>query len=281
VRADLDRVLTSATQLATSAEAHKTTTQKSAETAAELIADIKAAKVESENNSETVQNLLKATEASATITKNLAEKSDTIEKRIATYEDRIAELDKQCADQLKTITDLLPGATTAGLAHSFDERRKTFLKPQSRWQLLFIGSIVALILLTMSGLWHVYQGNTIPSYDELIRLWLVRLPIAGALVWLALHASQESALAKRLEEDYGYKSAMAEAFLGFHKQMSEVGAAATSNPPLAKLCEDTLTTIASPPGRIYDKHKLIVVPTDGLKDVAKNAADAIGGGKAK
>jgi hypothetical protein len=45
--------------------------------------------------------------------------------------------------------------------------------------------------------------------DELARLlWPshVHLPIAAALIWLALHASHESALAKRLERDYGFKA---------------------------------------------------------------------------
>lgn len=57
----------------------------------------------------------------------------------------------------------------------------------------------ALVLLVISGLWHICQANTFPTYDELGRLWLARLPVAGALVWLAVYASHESALAKRLE----------------------------------------------------------------------------------
>jgi hypothetical protein len=56
--------------------------------------------------------------------------------------------------------------------------------------------------------------------------------------------------------------------------MSEVGAATASNLPLGKLCQDTLTTIASPPGRIYDKHALVVSPTDEFKEAAKALVDA-------
>jgi hypothetical protein len=102
-------------------------------------------------------------------------------------------------------------------------------------------------------------------------LWLSRLPIAGALVWLALHASRESALAKRLEEDYGYKSAIAACFEGFRKQMSEIGKDVAPDSPLAKLCSNTLTTIATPPGVIYEKHALTVTPSDELKKAAKAA----------
>ena len=95
--------------------------------------------------------------------------------------------------------------------------------------------------------------------------------MAAALVWLALHASREAALAKRLEEDYGYKAAIATSFLGFHKQMTEIGSAAESNKPLAKLCRDVLTTMASPPGRTYEKHKLTITPADQFTDAAKGA----------
>jgi hypothetical protein len=39
---------------------------------------------------------------------------------------------------------------------------------------------------------------------------------------------------------------------------------------LAKLLDNTLATIANPPGRIYDKHELTVSPTEELKQAAKN-----------
>jgi predicted fused transcriptional regulator/phosphomethylpyrimidine kinase len=108
---------------------------------------------------------------------------------------------------------------------------------------------------------------------------LARLPIAGALVWLALYASRESALAKRLEEDYGYKSAIASCFEGFRKQMSEVGKDVVSSSPLAKLCGDTLTTVAAPPGRIYDKHNLTVTPASEFTEAAKAAVDVVNAAK--
>ncbi len=106
------------------------------------------------------------------------------------------------------------------------------------------------------------------GWDDLARLWVARLPIAGALIWLALHSSRESALAKRLEEDYGYKATIAASFQGFHKQMGDIGNTAPEGSPLAKLCSDTLYTIASPPGRIYDKHRLTITPTGELADTA-------------
>src|SRR5207247_9503997 len=116
---------------------------------------------------------------------------------------------------------------------------------------LFVLSVVAVIGLAVTGFWHVSHLEKAPTYEDLLRLWLARLPVAGALLWLALHASRESALAKRLEEDYGYKAAIASSLEGFKKQMSEFGKGVEPDSPLANLLNNTLTTIAAPPGRIY------------------------------
>lgn len=272
VRASLDRALTAATQQATDVEGQRSRAQSAADTATELLTDVRTTKGAVETDAEAVSAVRKAAEQSATATKGLADKSVEIEERLANYEARLADIASQSDAQLKTITDLLPGATSAGLAHAFDERRQTFLGPQRRWERWFIISVVSIVALAVASLLQIYLGTSTPTYDEVLLLWLSRLPVAGALVWLALHASHEAALAKRIEEDYGYKSAIASSFLGFHKQMSEVGSSAASNMPLAKLCEDTLTTIASPPGRIYDKHKLTVSPAGELSDATKSVS---------
>lgn len=278
IRGDLDRALTAATQQATEAEGQNSRAQSAADTAAELLTNIRTTKGSVETDAATIVSAREIATESAAQTKALADKAATVAERIAAYEKRLADLESQCTAQLQTITGLLPGATSAGLAHAFDERRQSFLNPSKRWQWLFVGSVCVIVLLTVQGLWHVYQTGTALTYDELLRLWLSRLPVVGALVWLAMYASRESALAKRLEEDYGYKSAIASTFLGFHRQMSEIGTAASSNLPLAKLCEDTLTTIASPPGRIYDKHQLTVYPTADLTDAAKTVGSLVKNG---
>ncbi|MDB5813846.1 MAG: hypothetical protein JWN23_963 [Rhodocyclales bacterium] len=275
VRGELDRTLTTATRQATEAEGLKDRAQSATDTANELLAEIRASKGAVDGDAEAITEVRLEGKASAEALKVLADKAETVQGQIAAYELRLKQLEDQSKQQLETIVGLLPGATSAGLAHAFDARRQTFLQPQQRWQWLFITSVVMLAILAITGLWHVLQATGEQSYDQLLRLWLARLPVAGALVWLALHASRESALAKRLEEDYGYKATIAASFLGFNKQMSEIGKTAEAGSPLAKLCADTLTTIASPPGRIYDKHQLTVSPVDELKDLAKTVQETL------
>lgn len=269
VRASLDRALTAAMQHVTAAEGHKSEAQSSADVAAELLADVRTTKGAVETDGMAIITARKSAEESASLTKGLADRSSAIEARLAAYEKRLTELDKQCATQLKTIEGLLPGATSAGLASSFNNRRMAFLKPQNRWQWLFIGSVLAIVAVTFTGFIHSLNLTTPPTYEELSRLWLTRLPLMGALVWLAMHSSHEAALAKRLEEDYGYKAAISSCFEGFKEQMSSIDADVAPDSALANLLKNTLETIATPPGRIYEKHALAVSPTSELAEVAK------------
>lgn len=279
VRAELDRVHTAATQSATEAEGSKNRAQAAVDAASQLLAEIRAHKATAGTETQSIGELHDSAKTSADITKKLAERSESIEKRLGDYEAALAELQKQSEQQLQTITGLLPGATAAGLAHAFDDRRKTFLSPATRWQWLFVGSVACLVILALTGLYNVYKDNTVLGWDDLARLWTARLPIAAALVWLALHASREAALAKRLEEDYGYKAAIAASFLGFQKQMAQIGEGASEGSPLSQLCQHTLATIGSPPGRIYDKHRLTITPAGELAEVAANAAKTAANGK--
>lgn len=137
---------------------------------------------------------------------------------------------------------------------------------------MFVASVGVLALLAYGGL-NQATGLKDQSFDGLWRLWAARLPIAVALVWLALHSGREAALAQRLEEDYGYKAAVAASFVGFNAQMKQIDEQVRPDSPLAKLCADTLGTIASPPGRIYDKHQLTHTPADQLKALIESAID--------
>ena len=199
---------------------------------AAALAEIQAFQAIAAEEVAALQQSRKQGTAHASTLQSLADKSKEVEARIQGYEDRLAQFETQAALQLENITGLLPGATSAGLASAFDARRKSFMKPSTNWQVLFIISIVCLILLAGMGLLQATFATERMGYEEILRLWLTRLPVAAALVWLALHSSREAALAKRLEEDYGYKVAIASTFLGFQKQMADMGASVEASSPL-------------------------------------------------
>ncbi|MCR8960339.1 hypothetical protein M0765_022195 [Variovorax sp. S2] len=273
VRSNLDRQLTAAMQQVTEAEALNTRTEAAADSAAEQLLAVKTAKATAESERDEAMNASAEAQEAMNSMRTLVVKAESVEKRVLDYEAQLERFRVETVERIATIDGLLPGATSAGLSSAFDLRRQAFLKPGERWQWVFVAAITFLVILALTGLWNVYRSSAALSYDELFRVWLARLPVAGALIWLALYASRESALAKRLEEDYGYKSAIAASFQGFHKQMSDIAEQAGSNTPLAKLCIDTLTTIASPPGRIYDKHNLTVTPSAEATELLKSVLD--------
>jgi len=275
VRTELDRVLTTTKQHLTTAEGFKNSAQSHADSANQLLSAIRSAKTNADTDLAATNAARKGAEDALATAKRLADRADAVDKRIAEYEDQLKTLKERCETQLTLITDLLPGATAAGLAHAFDDRRKTFLQPAGRWQLLFVLSVLAIVGLTVLALWHSFTDGAAPTYDELFRMWLARLPVMIALVWLALHSSREAALAKRLEEDYGYKAAIAACFEGFKNQVSAVGGSVSPDSALARLLKNTLQTIAEPPGRIYDKHALAVTPADEAKEALKVTAGAV------
>lgn len=267
--------LTSAKDAAVKADAALAQVNGAVDTAAESLAAIEASKTTGAAAVVAIEDARKQGSTHAATLQSLADKAKDVEGRVAAYELRLDEFAQQAATELENIKGLLPGATSAGLASAFDARRKSFLNPTTGWQKLFIGSIAALIVLAGSGLVQAMWVGSAMGFEDIIRLWLTRLPIAAALVWLAVHSSREAALAKRLEEDYGYKVAIASTFLGFQKQMSDMGGAVEPTSPLGRLCDGTLAIIASPPGRIYERQALTVTPGSQTADAARAFGEAM------
>ena len=163
VRASLDRVLTTASQQATESDGLKTRTQAAADNAAQLLTEVR-----------TVKGTVKAdAEKLADLVKRLAGKSTTIETRIAEYEGQLADLKGKCAEQLKTLEGLLPGATSAGLTYAFDQRRQTFLEPKRKLGKWFVGSVVAIVLIAAISLLQGLLGKTTPTWNEIVLLDLL------------------------------------------------------------------------------------------------------------
>lgn len=240
----------------------------------EKLAEVRACAEEASGLFTKLDELVSEAEESVADLKNHVQISEKADAKVEQLTAELQKLKNNCELQLGTIEGLLPGATSAGLASAFSDRSETFKLPEKRWHNWFIGSLVALIFLAGQGVYATASGSIL-SYDELVRLWLTRLPIAAALVWLALHSSREAALAKRVEEDYAYKAAIASSLEGFRKMLLDINSEARDQTVLGRLCSDTLATISAPPGRIYDRHKLTETPIDKIGDTVSAVSNAM------
>lgn len=275
VRAKIDTIITQAQQSATNAEAQHQASRATVENVNVLHAAVQSAKGNIDNNAEAVAVLKRQCEEHTATAKHLAEIAESTESKVKQYEARLAELELASADRLRTIEGLLPGATSAGLASAFEKRSATFQRPEKYWQLFFIGSLAGLLGV---ALWQVSAfGGTgkPPEWLELARMLLNKVPLMIPLVWLALHASRQASLAKRMEEEYGFKATISTSFEGYRRQMAEIDKDLSPNSPLGRLCAETLRTIGTPPGRIYDKHRMDPTPGTALAESVRPIAEGI------
>jgi hypothetical protein len=191
------------------------------------------------------------------------------------HEKRVATLTGELQDLIHRVEGLLPGATSAGLASSFNKQRSRFTSPQKQWLWTFVACIGALVVLALPSFLAAIGLNwsshpTDESWSAAWRNLVLRLPIVFPVVWLAIYAGRNYMMSLRMEEDYAYKEAISTAFEGYKREMEKIGADVGEKPtPITILCTNILRAISERPGRIYEgKQKDINLATEvhGLLD---------------
>jgi hypothetical protein len=271
-RAELDTIVAATQLLATNAETHFKQAQAAAQDLSTVVEGSRQIKMQLEHDAALVAaNNTKCAEAAAS-TQSLADKAARLEQTLADYQSHLVALELTANERLKTIESLLPGATAAGLSSAFSKRREVFTRPLRIWQGLFFGSIGALLCLAVAefGLFSETQKSLV--WEQLGMSMLHRLPFAAPLIWLALYASRQAALAQRVEEDYAFKEVVSRSFEGFRREMTELEGKSAPGSALTRLCNGVLGVITSPPGRIYERHALTTTPLSAITDATPAGA---------
>lgn len=186
-----------------------------------------------------------------------------------TIEENIEKLNSlsDANDILKNkIESLLPGATSIGLAKSFMERKEEYKIPRIGWTigaLLPIALIIPIGLFGSKGFLQIVHLESF-NWQLVLEGILLRLPVVGPLVWLAIYSGRHHYLSSRLEEDYAYKEAISRSFEGYKREMKEVDSCSKSSEGLSTLCVNVLNTLSQSPGRLYDKKHKDFTPVNAL-----------------
>ena len=133
------------------------------------------------------------------ITRADAEKKKVEIEQLATETMKLLETNNE---QTEKINELLQKAAAGSLFKSFDIRKKEHGESAKFWAWMLGLSAVALFAVAWWFVWVVHAKGEL-SYEFLIKL-SVSFPI---IFWLAFSSSQYSK-AKRLEEEYAFKSAI-------------------------------------------------------------------------
>lgn len=275
VQQKLDAALDAAQRSVTTADSHQASTKATVDNVTKLQAIVVALKEKTESDSSVAASIRATIEGHANTTKRLSQLAESTETRVSQYEAKLLEMQENAKLLQGRIDELLLGATNAGLASAFDKRGKMFKTPETFWQWVFIGSLAGLLGL---AIWHAIAfGNLAqpPDWQQLARMMLFKLPFLIPLIWLAIHAARQASFAKRMEEEYAFKATTSMSFEGYRRQMAEVGKDLDANSPLAQLCNNTLRTIAAPPGKVYDKQRMDPTPGTAAAEVVRPVVEGV------
>ena len=269
--------LAAATQANAVTEEAKKQAEKFSSDASALTANISDNQKTAKQHTDEIQALLSEAQTSDANLKNVwehLEKSDEIARK---NEETNARHSQELDALTVRIEALLPGATSAGLASSFNAQKDRFKEPQKRWLWTFVGCIGALTLIAFPS----FLDAVLPPKPGHVETWgttwlhlTLRLPIMLPLVWLAIYAGRNYMLSLRLEEDYAYKEAISTAFEGYKREMEKIAAGESGGPsPITILCTNVLRAIAERPGRMYEgKQQDINLATEAYA-IAQKGAD--------
>ncbi|KEA61855.1 hypothetical protein ADIMK_4002 [Marinobacterium lacunae] len=202
--------------------------------------------------------------------------SGELEARKKELKDFAAEQNVQYKALNEQINSLLPGATSAGLAHAYHDMKKSFEQPIRSANWLFYGSIGGLVLISFLLSIDGIGGESIISFahltgwEALIQSFLYKLPAYAPILWLAFYASKRRSECHRLQQEYAHKEALAKSYHSYKQQIEALNA--TDPEMLQSLIKRSIDTIAYNAAETLDKRHGDKPP---IQEVAEKAANSM------
>lgn len=174
---------------------------------------------------------------------------------------------KVCEELRVRIEDLLPGATSAGMANAYLQLKQSFEAPLKTFHLLFYFSIAALFLSALAlaiediSFWRIDWV----TWDG-FRGTLLRLPLLAPLIWLAVFSSRRLSQMQRLQQEYAHKEAIAKSYISFKLQIDNLQNADTALP--SKLLHVALEAIAFNASSTLDGKHMDKTPAQDVFETA-------------
>lgn len=146
---------------------------------------------------------------------------------LAEYDESLRLRHKALSDQVE---ELLPGATSAGLATAFRKMREEFTAPIATYTRVFYISITLMLLVALGASlesitlfppsWTVAHSK---EWSDTLRRIIERAPVLLPLVWLAIFSATRRSQYERLQQEYAHKQALASSYESYKRQLTELG----------------------------------------------------------
>lgn len=158
------------------------------------------------------------------------------------------------------IEELLPGATSAGLATAYRVMRKSFSKPIKQYSYLFYSAVSILTLTALlSSIDSFWTANEIIKFVDitdlsgLLNSLIHKLPIIVPVVWLALFASKRRSEVQRLQQEYAHKEALAKSYQNFKTQIDNLNVPDRKEELMEKLLSAAIDAVSANASDTLDK----------------------------
>lgn len=250
------------------------------ETKLKAIADTADGKVEEIENFKVALQELNKTWTN-TFNKTLTEKDESLSKLQETYSQKYKELEAK-------IEGLLPGATGAGLAKAFMERKESIETQKKFWRNMAIIGAAGLVLFGILAI--IFPPKISNGFYGFLVYILTRSSILVGIVMIEEFGRRHFNIISRLAETYAYKEVLSRSFEGYKKQMETVelestitttetdgtGKESKKTAPMkasSKLSDNLLDNLGTDPASIYEKEKPIHAPVIDMPELAAQSID--------
>ena len=157
--------------------------------------------------------------------------------------------EKQFNELKKKIEGLLPGATSAGLASSYQDAQK-----EKKAKPLWIGFIASLLVL-MAGYFYSFVYNSPPTDLSTIA---IRVTIGFPLIWIAWFCQRSISQMTRISEEYRHKEKIMRIYDGFSKQIEQSTDAEEAKTKKVDLISVTINAIEKNPAEKLDPSETLL-----------------------
>tara|TARA_R110001583_G_scaffold116547_4_gene267327 strand:+ start:770 stop:1654 length:885 start_codon:yes stop_codon:yes gene_type:complete len=145
------------------------------------------------------------------------------------------------------IESLLPGATSAGLAKSYHDQKKSYKTPNILWSIVFIGTMIGMVWYAVTT---IEDSETVGGAFMNI---LARTPFFVPTIWLALFASKQQSQNRRLEQEYAHKESLAKSYEGYKREIAKLPESSNNNEIMEKLVASLIDASSYNPSETLEK----------------------------
>ncbi|MCI1751770.1 MAG: hypothetical protein LKM36_02570 [Flavobacteriales bacterium] len=199
---------------------------------------------------------------------DLKSRIDSTQKEIGDvsekYQSSFGDFEKEHKVKYKAISDeisqLLPGAMTAGLSSAFASKKADEVLAskglQNRFQIGIGLMIAASLVPVIVGSIFLYKGlGWEQVLERLPRLVFTMLPLYIPVLWFTYSASKKLNLSKRLIEEYAHKEVLSRTYEGFAKQIESLADPGQSAELRFRLLSNFLMASSENPGKLISDYQ--------------------------